>query len=463
MPSGRMRRPAFWSYVLPGLVLGMPTIPVYVHMPAFYAETLGLGLTVTGFVLFAARLFDTITDPAAGVLSDRLNGGWGRFGRRKPLILIGGLITGLGLVKLLSPDETVTRGYLFIWSITLYCGWTLIAVPYAAWGAELTRNADERAKLTGAREGAMLLGVLIAASLPAAAGFDQTGDGARATAEGMALIAWTAIGLGVPVLAALLTLTPDSPSTNRPPPPSLARARASLGQMARNKPFIRLLGAWFVNGLANGVPAVLFPLYLDHALLADAGEKSLLILAYFLAGVAAIPGWVALSARAGKHRVWCISMIIACAAFLAVPFLEPGAVIPFLIICLITGAALGADLALPPAMQADVVDYDTLRTKGRRAGSYFALWSMSTKLALAGSVAIAFPAIERLGFKSGENPLETQGVFALVLIYAGLPIVFKLVAVMVVWRHPLDVRRQRIIRRRLDRRERRQAAGPAGV
>jgi Na+/melibiose symporter-like transporter len=147
-------------------------------------------------------------------------------------------------------------------------------------------------------------------------------------------------------------------------------------------------------------------------------------------------------------------MILACAAFIWVPVLGPGDTAAFFVICLVTGMALGADMALPPAMQADVIDLDTFRTSQERAGLFFALWSMSTKLALAASVGIAFPALAAFGFTVG-NDNAAAALLALAVIYALVPTVLKIIAIGIIWNHPIDQRRQSIIRRRLASRARR--------
>jgi len=143
-------------------------------------------------------------------------------------------------------------------------------------------------------------------------------------------------------------------------------------------------------------------------------------------------------------------MILACTAFVAVPVIPSGTLIAFAIVCLITGMALGADLALPPAIQADVVDYGAFRSGRARAGLQFALWGMSTKLALAAAVGLALPGVEALGFDPG-SPTQS-GINSLVVIYALVPVVIKILAITVVWRFPLTPEKHAIIRRRLDRR-----------
>ncbi|NJO33830.1 MAG: MFS transporter, partial [Rhodospirillales bacterium] len=228
------------------------------------------------------------------------------------------------------------------------------------------------------------------------------------------------------------------------------RPAALLRGLHRNKPFLRLILAWLLNGLANGLAAALFPLYLQHRLAADAGTQGLLIFAYFATGVLAIPGWLWLSRRIGKSRTWCAAMLLAILVFLFIPLIQPGDWMLFLAVCILTGMALGADLSLPPAIQADVVDYDSWRFGRQRAGMLFALWNMATKLALALSVGIAFPLLDAFDFDAnGQN--SSRAVFALVVIYALLPVVIKVLSVALLWNYPLTHRRHAAIRRRLER------------
>lgn len=441
MSRPALSRSVLAFYALPAFVLAMPTIPLFVYLPTFYAQGLGVGLAATGTALLAARIFDVLTDPLVGILSDRVRSRWGR---RKPWIAAGGLIAAIALVQLFDPPASAGPMHLGLWAVLLYLGWTLVAVPYAAWAAELSPDYHERARITGAREAASILGVLIAGAAPAVAVLLGGGE-----AQGLAAIAWITVALGLPAVWMMLARVPDQvPTASFEPPPPL---RVRLAAIARNRPFLRLLAAWFVNGLANGLPAVLFPLYLEYVLRAGPLARGGLIMTYFLCGIIAIPLWVRLSRRFGKHRVWCWAMLLSCAAFVWVPFLQKDDLAAFAVACVVTGFALGADLALPPAMQADVVDLDTLRTREERAGLFFALSSMSTKLALATAVGIAFPAIEALGFVPAPgNPAEA--LLALALLYAAVPTVLKLVAVALIWKHPMTVARQAVIRRRLEQR-----------
>ncbi len=431
-------------YAFPALALSMPTIPVYVYLPTFYAESVGLGLTATGAILLAARITDVVSDPLVGIASDRE---WLPGGRRKPWILLGGVIAAVSLIKLFQPPSDAGTGYLLVWTLLLYLGWTFVSVPYTAWGAEISPDYHQRSRITGAREVFQLAGVVMAAAIPALA----VKMGAI-EAEGIATVAWIAVAAGVPAVALLLWRVREAPASGTP----VKLSRRAFTVVLRNRPFVRLLGAWFVNGFANGIPAVLFPLYLEHALQAETQIRNALIFAYFLCGILAIPIWVRLSRRFGKHRVWCGAMALACCAFVWVPMIPAQGYLLFLVVCVLTGMALGADLSLPPAMQADVVDLDSLRAGGQRAGLFFALWGMSTKLALALAVGVTFPLLDLLGF---DPSLENDGgtILALAVIYAVVPTVLKIIAIIMVWGHPLTERRQRAIRQRLGMREARSA------
>ena len=421
------------AYAAPAFVLSLAAIPAYVLLPTFYADTMGLGLSATGFALLVARLFDVAVDLPVGHLADRPQ--WGSL-RYKPLIVIGAVIAAVGLYRVFVPDEGVGALYLVLWTSCLYLGWTLIQLPYLAWGAVLASGYRARAAITGWREAFGLVGILAAASAPAI-----SASQGLATPTGYHYFALAVIGIGALALLGLLVWVPE-------PQYKVVRTRPRFRSLLRNGLFLRLLSAWFVNGLANGFPAVLFPLFATYVLEADQLETGVLLACYFLSGVLCAPIWVALVGKIDKHRLWCLAMTIACGVFSVVPFLGPGDIVPFLIICLVSGATLGADLALPPAMQADVIDWDRYRFRAHRGGVLFAFWSMATKLALALAVGIAFPMLEALGFESKPDNAPSA-LLALAMIYSTVPVVLKLSAIVTIWSFPLGQRGHKAVQRRL--------------
>jgi GPH family glycoside/pentoside/hexuronide:cation symporter len=128
----------FWRDVRYGSVafaLGMPTLPLLIYLPTIYAEQIGLGLTATGIAIFIARIFDVVSDPIIGILSDQTETSFQKkWGRRKPLIFFGGILGILGTIYLLNPSADSGTVYLAMWAAILYLGWTMISIPYLAWG-----------------------------------------------------------------------------------------------------------------------------------------------------------------------------------------------------------------------------------------------------------------------------------------------------------------------------------------
>jgi Na+/melibiose symporter-like transporter len=429
--SDRLGRPVLLAYGLPGLPLAALLLPLYVTLPAFYAVDLGLGFFTVGVVLLSARLWDVVTDPVIGALSDRMIT---RFGRRRPWLLAGLPLVMVSAGFLFLPGPGAGPGGLLVWTMTLYLGATMILLPYTAWGAELSPDYDERSRIAGWREGLVVVGTLLAAGLPAVVGAER--------ASALEVIAW-ALWIVLPVcLLIAVRYVPERPALMRQP----LAWRQGLKVLWQNGPFRCLIAAYFLNGIANGLPATLFLLYVEHVLAKPEWSGGLLFV-YFLCGIVAIPLWLRLSRRWGKHRTWIVAMVIASAVFAFVPLLGAGDHLWFLAVCVLTGICLGADLTLPASMQADVVDLDTLRSRQSRAGLYFALWGVATKLALALAVGIAFPLLALAGLEPGRETTSSTGLFALTALYSLLPAVIKLGSVALVAGYPITAARQRRIRR----------------
>jgi GPH family glycoside/pentoside/hexuronide:cation symporter len=157
---------------------------------------------------------------------------------------------------------------------------------------------------------------------------------------------------------------------------------------------------------------------------------------YFLAGVLSVPFWLWLAARIGKHRAWIISLLVTAFAFSFVPLVPHVGIWFFALISLFTGSGLGADFTIPPAIQADVIDLDELRSGERRAGLFFAASTMAQKAGNFLAVGIAFPLLQFAGFSArGHNGGFQIGV--LVVMYCIVPSLLKLVCAVLLKGFPL--------------------------
>lgn len=437
-------------YGLLGLPLAAATLPLYVHIPNFYAVDLGLGLAAVGGIMFAMRIWDVVTDPIVGILSDRFGKS---FGRRRFWLALGLPVSMLGGWMIFRPPESAGLEYLLVAGLILHLGWTMVSLPYNAWGAELTSDYNGRNTVTAWREVFVIAGTLVAGGLVAAA----SDTASRAEALGTVGL-FLAVGLPIAALP-LFWHVPEPPVSRDQNSGQIAadagligkKARESIALIVKNRPFRLLLSAWILNGIANGLPATLFILFVSDVL-SEPDKSGLYLLTYFFVAVVGMPFWLWLAKRFGKHRTWCGAMVWACFWFALAPFLGAGDSAVYLALCIGTGLALGADLALPPSIQADVVDQDTAHGGGMRTGTFFALWGMATKLALALAVGIAFPVLDFAGFVASapDAPQTGEGVTVLALLYGALPIGFKLAAVWLMWRFPLGATEHSALRTRLE-------------
>jgi Na+/melibiose symporter-like transporter len=171
-----------------------------------------------------------------------------------------------------------------------------------------------------------------------------------------------------------------------------------------------------------------------------------LLMLYFLCGVLGVPLWLKLARATSKHRAWAIGMLVAAISFPLASVLGPGDVWLFALVCVLTGLTLGADVVLPAAIQADVIDLDTARSGEQRSGLYLSFWGLATQGALALAVGLAFPVLGAAGFDPGSGLVTPGGVMALALLYATAPALIKLGAIALVWRFPLDAAEQARLR-----------------
>ena len=142
----------------------MLALPFYVLVPSFYAEQMGLDLALVGAVLFGVRILDAVSDPAMGIFADRIAP---RMGRRRFLVALGTPFIMLGAWFTFAPPAQASAIYLALWASVLSLATTIVQVPYAAWGAELSRTYEGRNRVVSWREALTVTGTLLALVMPA--------------------------------------------------------------------------------------------------------------------------------------------------------------------------------------------------------------------------------------------------------------------------------------------------------
>lgn len=400
------------AYGLLGLPLAFAALPIYVHVPRFYAETAGMDLALLGAILLGARLLDAGIDPWLGVLADRVS--------RPTMVAVALLPFAAGFVALLNPPGTYVAPWLLGSLVLTYLGFSAATVAYQAWGADYGDSSGLRTRLTAAREGFGLLGVVLAAALPAVL--------ARDFATGVERLSWVL----PPLLMVAAVVTFSRVAGGRPVPsesrPWWHATRIALGDRA----FRRLLLVFIANGIASALPATLFLFFVADVLQQESASGALLAL-YFVAGAASLTLWVRLAGHYGRVVAWLAAMLLSIAAFAGASLLGAGDLWAFAVICLASGLALGADLALPAAIAADIGE------RMRQSGVCFGVWNFVAKLNLALAAGLALPLLAWFGYQPGRD----AGLAPLVFAYALLPLAFKALAAWLLWywRSSLEIER----------------------
>ncbi len=406
------------TYGALGLPLAFVALPLYVMLPNHYATAFGVPLAALGALLLGARLFDAVTDPWIGRFVDR----WFAHSTARVLAAAAAaaVAAAIGFRALFFPPVEGTAALLawcgagLVWT---YVAYSVLAVLHQAWGARLGGDSAQRARVVAWREGFALVGVLVASVLPALAGMSAaTVVFAIALAAGVALLAQA------PRRAARA--------------PAATQATLPMTLPLRDAAFRRLLAVFLVNGIASAVPATLVLFFIRDRLEAPAFEP-LFLASYFAAGALSMPLWVRVVRRLGLARAWLAGMLLAVAAFVWAAFLGAGDVVAFTAVCIASGLALGADLALPGALLAGVIQ--RAGRSGQAEGAYFGWWNFATKLNLALAAGLALPLLQLFGYMPGSR--EPAALAALTLAYCALPCVLKLGAAALLvtrWmRHPL--------------------------
>ncbi|WP_019955819.1 MFS transporter [Yoonia vestfoldensis] len=392
------RLPAFSLFAA---VLSGAGLPIYIYAPKYYADTYGVSLSALGAVLFGLRLFDVVQDPVLGWISERLT----RF--KKLAITLTAFALALSMIGLFAVAPPIAPIWWFGLTITgLFTAFSFLTINFYAQGISKAGTADGgHVRLAAWRESGALLGVCIAAVIPTVL--------IGVVVDPFAVFAF---GFAVVTLIAVFFMWPEWKGR-------VAQEPSHIRDILADPIARRLLILALVNATPLAVSSTLFLFYVESRLGAPGWEGALLVL-FFLAAALSSPAWSALARRFGAKRVLLAAMVLAIASFGYTLTLSTGDVIPFAIICVLSGATIGADLTLMPAMFAK-----RMAVISPTGGQGFGLWSLVNKFTLAFAAVVLLPLLERSGFVAGATDLPDAALTTLTVLYALVPSLLKLLAI----------------------------------
>jgi len=389
------------AYTVFAAVLSGAGLPIYIYAPKYYADTFGVSLAALGALLFAMRLFDMIQDPILGWISERLT-------RSKKLAMtLAAVVMAISMIGLFAVAPPIAPIWWFGITVTgLFTAFSFLTINFYAQGvSKAGKDPQGHVRLAAWRESGALLGVCIAAAVPTVL-IGIVADPFAAFAYGFAALT---------LIAAVFMWPEWKGRVNQEP--------SQIGEIIRDKTARKLLILALINATPLAVSSTLFLFYVESKLGAVGWEGALLVL-FFLAAAISSPMWSALARRYGAKPVLLCAMILAVASFAYTLTLSPGDVIPFAVICVLSGASIGADLTLLPAMFAK-----RMAAISPNGAQGFGLWNLVNKFTLAFAAVVLLPLLERSGFQAGAVNVPQDAIFMLTVLYALVPSLLKLVAI----------------------------------
>ena len=429
--------------------LMMTLFPAMVFIPRFYSADMGIPLAVVGTVILVTRILDVVTDPLMGYISDRTN--W-RIGRRRPYIIMAAPLLMVAVYQLYMPPDGAGPWYMFIWMTVMGLGITMMLIPYYAWGAELSSDYYERSRITGFRAGFGAFGQLTAQAVPAIAlAFFAFGG-----TENVLFLVGTTIIIVMPI--AVFCTTAFTREAEKPVQ-AVVPVLPGLKLMFKNGPFLRLVFAFMIGFIGLNITTPLYIFFVADVLGAEA-QSIYMLSCFYLSNIFSIPIWVWLAGKIGKHNAYIASYVLIGLAHPCYLLLGPGDFWWMLPITIVTGMAAGGfSQTLPNSMKADVIDLDRLESGENRAALFFSAWSFAQKATASIGGAIAMFGLALWGFDPAPEAVNGEWeIFGLRFLFSTFPSIFFIGGALLVWRFPIDAKRQAEIQAELARRDAQEAS-----
>lgn len=429
------------------------TIAVTVHLPKYFASEVGLSLVLVGSAFGLIRLIDIPIDPLLGLAMDRTRS---RFGRYRLWTLIGVPILMGALYMLINTPDGVGRGYLMLWLLVMYIGYSILLLSNLAWAATLATNYAERSRIFGAFTALGVLGaiaVLIVPVVMASRGFSE--------AQGVQAMVWFII-LSTPICALLVVWrTPER----------IARDQvAQFGlkdywTLLTRGNVLRILAADLCVTLGPGWMAAVYLYYFKDARGFDNAQSNLLLMLYVAAGFAGAPFAAWMANTISKHRALMVCTVTYSLTLFAMTILPKGNFLLAMPVMFVCGAMGAGCTVLIRALTGDIGDEIRLSSGREWMGLMYALTNATTKAAGALSILLTYNVLAAVGYEAKSGAVNTpEAIHNLELVFLSGPIFFLMIGGAFFIGYKLDARRHGEIRDEIEAIEARDgAAGLAGL
>lgn len=429
-----------FAFALPAIPFSAAYFATSAYLTPFYAEQMGLGLTLTGLIFMAMRFWDVVTDPTMGLVSDRVRV---PLGKRRFWLLLSIPIMMVTVWALFLPGQTATSTYLVSWLLLFFVGYTMLGISHYSWAAELSPHYHERSRIMGMHQFLSIVALMMVMAAPAIMESQGASMRSRVNAVGLLII------ISMPITVLICVLTNKERDFQRSE--TKLSFAASMKLIGQNKPFRRIIWGDVAASLYTVIPVTLMAFF-SRDVLGRGDMLSTFLMVSFITAICSIPGYLWLSRKIGKHNALKLGMVTGAIGLCALYFGDRTFLpLIFFSYCAF-GLGMAAILLVFKSLIADVVDLDTLHSGQQRTGTFFAIYLLINKAGGAIAVGVAYPLLAQFGYVPGhDNSLDA--LEALAFLYAIVPAACALLVALCMHGYSLTAEKHEEIRQALDARE----------
>ena len=396
----------------------------------YFTDTVGISAALTGIIIMVGRIWDAVTDPLVGYLSDRTKSRWGR---RRPYLLFGSVPLFIAMVVMFTNPNIESQTWLFVWGVAVFCllstVYTVVNIPYSSLTPELTKDFHEKTSLNGYRFGFAVLGTLLGAgaALPIVNAFPTRSAGFSA----MGMIFGAAM-----MVTALVTFFSVREPAHRE---EEVREKffESYRHVLKNGPFRKILFTYAMHILGVTVVSGILVYYYTYVV-GDEGQTTIALLFLLVTAMIFIPVSVVVSKRVGKKLTYGAGMAIVavCAVVIAFTGDAVGSAYTFALM-IVAGVGLSTTYAIPWSILPDAIEWDALRSGKRNEGAYYGVWTFTSKIGQAIAIALTGFILDLSGYVP-EVAQVPSAVLGIRIVLGPLAALAFLIAIAILSRYPIN-------------------------
>ena len=388
----------------------------------YLTEVLFISPAWAGTAILIPRLWDAITDPFMGLISDRTKT---RIGRRRPYLLVGSILFGIGFWLLLSPPEGLTEFqnvmYFSVMYIFVGTAFTIYDVPFSSMAAEMTDDYKERTTLIGFKMISARSGIVLAAYVSPIIYLST--DNLK---DGFALLGLIG-GVFITVMGLIAFFSTKNAKMVQPKNTNMSFKEINpfiqTKELVQNKPFARLFSLFMLQNLAIGASASTLIYFIINILKVDQSFIGTLFTLGAVVSLLVTPIWVVISQKIGKKKAFGIAILIVAVVMIAAFFLNSNYFYLIFVLYVIVGFSDAGTQLMPNSMVPDTVEFDEALTGERREGVIFGAWAFCRKSGMAGGAFLASIVLSVFGYESGALEQSDSALWGIRFAYAGIPVI----------------------------------------